>query len=115
MNMPLDVFLESATDEQRVCFKNLMIQLNDSEILQNEIKGIYSAMEFGVYWFSDGSRTLCENEDDALIISLKPRMRLEDVKKDIKKYLKQTVGLGMRDLAIVQNNYKHYVGESLPD
>ena len=40
--------------------------------------------------------------------------RLENTKREIKKYLIKAVETGIYDLEIVQKNYKTYVGEELP-
>lgn len=57
--------------------------------------------------------TVCEDEDDAMVISMGPRRELKRVKELMREYMKKAVDLGMGDLEIIQRNYKHYVGESL--
>ena len=70
-------------------------------------------MDSGGY-SSDGlSVTVCEDKDDARIISLKSRQELQKIREQMKDYMTKAVKLGMAHLGIIQRNYEHYVGEPL--
>ena len=113
MTVTIEEFMKTASAEQ----KDLLFKLSETAEEENkhakEVNRISKSMSSGVY--SDGfAVTLCEDEDDARVISAGPRQELRRAREKMKQYLKKAVELGMSQLGIIQRNYESYVGEPLP-
>jgi hypothetical protein len=112
--MDIESFMKTATaDQKNVLFElaRLAEQEND---LATKINGIKSSMKSGIYSPDGASIALCEDEDDAMVISLGPRMELQKVRDSVKALMKEAVALGMKDVGIIARNYEHYTGERMP-
>jgi hypothetical protein len=111
----LEDFMKIATKEQ----KDLLIKIGEAAEQEkkssDEVNRIHNSIKTGIY-SSDGglSVTVCEDEDDAMVISAGPRQKVGDAKKHLKEYMVEAVKLGMGHLGFIQRNYEHYVGEPLP-
>lgn len=109
MTMGIEEFLKIASVDQ----KKLLFDLHDlaekERKLDEKISRIYSSINTGIY--SNGAGiTVCEDEDDVIIISAVPREELEQVRTHIAKLLKKAVGeLKMEDVGMIQRQYKNYV------
>jgi len=112
MAIAIEDFMKTATAEQ----KDLLLKLGEAAKQEkkyvDKIKGIYDSIKSGVH-SSDGCITLCEDEDDAMVISMRPRQELKRVREQVGTYMEKAVELGMGHLGIIQRNYEQYVGESL--
>ena len=63
--------------------------------LQGKIGGIFASINDGIYQ-SNGAITVCENEDDARVISVGPRDNLRNIRNEIKRDLSRAIeDLGM--------------------
>ncbi len=104
----IEEFLKIATSEQ----KQLLLDLHDNaqkeyDIIK-KIKNVYESVGVGVCHI-DGGISICENEDDADIISLRLRMGLETIRENIGTLLKKAVyELEMRNVGIIQRQYNNY-------
>ena len=114
MSTTIEDFMKTATGQQ----KDLLFKL--SEIAEKErycvgkINTIYNSTKSGVYSPDGVGITICEDDDDARVISMKPRQELKEIKEQIKMYMEKAVELGMKNLDFIQRNYETYVGEPLP-
>lgn len=112
MVIGIEEFMKTATPEQRRLLFDLSDLAEKEKDLADKINKIYSIVaDTGIY--SDGKGiTLCEDEDDAHIISLGHKTELKDVRDKIVMLLKKAVSeLGMEDVGIIQRQYKNYVKE----
>ena len=111
MVIGIEEFMKTATSEQRQLLSNLSDLAEKEKNLAEKINKIYLGVNTGIY--SDGKGiTLCEDEDDANIISLKHKLELKEVRDDIVRLLKKAVSeLDMKDVGIIQRQYKNYVME----
>ena len=109
MAIGVEEFLKTANDEQISLLFELADLAEKEKELAEKINKIYSSVNKGIY--SDGKGiTLCEDEDDANVISLGSRLELKDVRYEIAGLLKKAVNdLGMGDVGIIQRQYKNYV------
>ncbi len=109
----IEDFIKTATDEQ----KDLLFKVGEAAKQEkkyvDEINRIYGSIKSGVHSPDGFSITLCEDEDDAVVISMGPRRELKRVKEQMRTYMKEAVELGMEHLGIIQRHYEHYIGESL--
>jgi len=111
MPIGLEEFLKTATQEQKVILFVLHDLAEKEHELANKINKIYSSANSWPGIYSDGETiTLCEDEDDANIISIEPRRELIKVRNKIAELLKKAVNdLNMGDVGIIQRQYKNYV------
>jgi hypothetical protein len=107
-------FLDKATDAQKGLLKKLTETAQKENELCDKINRVYASMKSGVYSPDGFSITVCEDEDDAIIISAKDQEELDRVKGIMKGYMIEAVNLGMGNLGIIQRNYKEYVGKDIP-
>lgn len=113
MATSIENFMETATDEQRELLFDMTRWAEYEKKYSDEVNRICDSIKSGVY-SSDGiSITLCEDKDDAMIISAEPRRKLKKVRELMKENMKKAVELGMEHLGIIQRNYEHYVGKPL--
>lgn len=115
MSTEIDDFFKTATDEQKGLLKKIVETAEDENKLCDKINSIYNSINRGGTYSPDGvSITVCEDKDDAKIISAKPKQELESIRTQIAEYMKQAVELGMGHLGIIKRRYKDYVGEEIP-
>lgn len=111
MPIGLEEFLKTATQEQ----KQLLLDLHDlaekEQKLAEKINKIHSSTNSWPGIYGDGiTLTLCEDEDDANIISMEPKRELIKVRNKIAELLKKAVSdLKMGNVGIIQRQYKNYV------
>lgn len=111
MTITVEEFMRTATTEQ----KQLLFDLSDLAKKENEIAGkinrIYDTVKYGIGVHEDETGiTLCEDEDDANVISSGLRHELNSVRNQISELLKKAVSeLGMSEVGIIQRQYKNYV------
>ena len=114
MTLTIKEFLEKATEEQR----KLIFQLNDlareEKKYADETNRIQDSTKSGIYRDSLAV-TVCEDEDDVMVISADARQKLNYVRRQMKQLYENAVKIGMRELGIIERHYKHYVGKPLPD
>ncbi len=111
----IEDFIGTATEEQKDVLRNIK-RLGDQEHkLATEINNIYNSIDKGVYSPDGCSIAVCEDEDDARVISMGPRYKLSKVRDEIKDYMVKAVELDMDELGFIQRNYEHYVGEKIPE
>jgi len=111
MSIGLEEFLKTATPEQRQLLFDLSDLAKKEQELAEKINKIYSSANKWPGIYSDGEAiTLCEDEDDANIISIEPKRELIKVRNKIAELLKKAVNdLNMGDVGIIQRQYKNYV------
>lgn len=114
--MPLDLetFLKTASLNQ----KELLREIRELGMLEGlyagNIEKINHSVKFGIYSPDGASASLCEDADDAAVISAGPKKSLEDVQAKLKDCMIKSLELGMRELDIIQKNYERYVGKPMP-
>ncbi len=90
--------------QKRVGIINKLEELADKESrLNTEIESIYGSIKHGGF-MSEGAISMVEDEDDAKIVSIGPRMKLKETREEIQRYLKQAIELVMHkgDLKLKQ-------------
>jgi len=90
--------------QERVGVINKLEELTKIEAeLCGNINFIYDSIKDGAF-IHGGDLVKVENKSEAMIISMKPRMELEEIKRDIQSWLKESIELGMHneDLTIKQ-------------
>ena len=111
MVIGIEEFMKTATLEQRQLLFNISDLAEKEKDLAEKINKIYLSVNTGIYSDCKGI-TLCEDEDDANVISLRYKLELKDVRDDIVRLLKKAVSeLNMKDVGIIQRQYKNYVME----
>ena len=82
--------------QTRVRIINKLEELTEREVkLGAEIKSIYGSIKNGGFMMG-GAITIVEDEDDARVVSIGPRMKLKEIIEEIQEYLKQGIELGMQ-------------------
>lgn len=107
--LSIEEFLKIATPEQRQILSNLHDLAEKERELDEKINRIYSSVNTSIYSNGVGI-TVCEDADDANIISLGPKLELKEVRDNIAELLKKAVNeLKMENVGIIQRQYKNYV------
>ena len=111
--MTVEDFMKTATSEQKLLLHKIGVLAEEEKKYVDEINNINKSTESGIY-SSDGlSVTVCEDKDDARILSMKPQENLKGVRKQIKISIEKAAEIGMEHLEFIQRNYEHYVGKPL--
>ena len=113
MTRSVEDFMKTATNEQKDILFKLGELAEQEQKISNEINKIYSSTKSGVYSSDGFSLSICEDKDDAMVLSAKPRQELKRVKEQIKLYMIKAKESEMSDVGIIQRNYEHYAGKSL--
>lgn len=109
MVIGIEEFLKVASTEQKQLLSDLADLAEKEQGLSEKINKIYSSIDKGIYSNGEGI-TLCENADDANVISIGTKLELKDVRDQIARLLKKAVDeLKMEDVGIIQRQYKNYV------
>lgn len=113
MTMGIEEFIKIATPEQMQILFDLSELAEKENELAKKINNIYSTAKNWPGIYSDGEGiTLCENEDDAHIISLGHKIELRDVREKIAILLKKAVKqFNMGDVGLIQRQYHNYIIE----
>ena len=106
--------METATDDQRNIMFDLVDLVEKEKELCKKIDKIFSSIKSGVH-YSGGAISVCEDEDDALIISIKPRNELKLVRNQIGVLMQKAIDLGMGDVGIIERNSDYYINERWND
>ena len=114
MATDIEDFMKNATNEQRELLFSLVETAEKEQKIVDKINRIYGSIKNGVYSPNGIGITVCADEDDARVLSMKPMQELRVVKGQMKTYLKKAVELEMETLEIIKNTYEHYVGEPIP-
>ena len=115
MATAIEDFIGTATDEQREVLTNLSRTGKEEKKLTDEVEAVYKSINTGGVYSLDGhSVTICEDNDNAAIISAGPKKELRIVKEKMATYMKKALELDMGHLGIIQRNYETYVGEPIP-
>lgn len=107
-------FCETSTDEQNELLVKIEEAGEKENELLNKIDGVESSVKSGVAYSVGRIKTVCEDKDNARVISMNPRMELKKVRAQIADYLKKAVKLGMGNVDFIQESYEHYVGKPIP-
>ena len=110
----VEEFLKDANDKQKGLLSKLVEISTKERELCGKINRVYASRGSGVHSPDGFSITICEDDDDAAIISAKDKEELEGVRRLMKGYMVEAVSLGMGNLGIIRRNYKEYVGEDVP-
>ncbi len=88
--------------QRREAVGNRLTKLvRERDQLKEKIARIFGAVERGVSSPDGVSVTVCETEDDARVISMGPRQRLEEVEAEIKRQLKVALELGVANVQLL--------------
>lgn len=111
MVIGIEEFMKTAAPEQRQLLFDLSDLAEKEKDFADKINKIYSITNRWPGIYSDGKGiTLCEDEDDANVISLGYKMELKEVRDKIVILLKKAVNeLSMKDVGIIQRQYNNYV------
>lgn len=92
-------------DKGRVeIISNLESLIDKERNIENRIKDVYGSIKHGSY-MSGGALTICENEDDAKVITIGHRQKLRDIEEEIKSMLKDAIKLDMlKEDVIIDGN-----------
>jgi len=112
--LTIEDFMKTATEEQKDLLFKLSETAEQEKKCADKTNRIYSSVRSGAYSPDGFSITICEDEDDAMVISTGARQELKRVREQMKSYMKRAVNLGMGDLGLIQRTYEQYVGEPLP-
>lgn len=113
MSIGIEEFMKIASEDQRsLLFRIADLAEKESELCK-KINRIYSSVNKWPGIYSDGEGiTLCEDADDANVISLGQKMELKEIRDKIARLLKRAVNeLEMGNVGIIQRQYKNYVKE----
>lgn len=107
--MGIEEFLKIASPEQEQLLSHLADLSEKEQELGEKINKVYSSIDKGTYSNGEGV-TLCEDADDANVISLEIKLELKNVRDEMARLLKKAVDkLKMGDVGIIQRQYKNYV------
>ena len=111
MVIGIEDFMKTATSEQIQLLFNLSDLAEKENEIAEKINKIYSTVNKWPGIYSDGKGiTLCEDEDDANVISIRHKLELQEVRDNIIRLLKKAINeLGMENVGIIQRQYKNYV------
>jgi hypothetical protein len=110
MTISLPEFLKIASQEQI----DILTQLDNLSTIEHNlvlsINGLLEQVGDGVVHIpGTDSITICESEDDAVIITLKERIKLKEVRYEIANILlKAKTDLSMGDVGIIERQYENY-------
>lgn len=109
MTIGIEEFLKTASAEQKKLLYDLADLAKKEQDLSEKINRVYSSVDKEIYSNDEGI-TLCENGDDANVISLGSKLELIDVRGNIAMLLKRAINeLKMGDVGMIQRQYKNYV------
>lgn len=113
MTIGIKKFMEIATSEQIGLLSDLADLAEKEKDLADKITEIYSSANKWPRIYSDGEGiTLCEDEDDANVVSLRYKVELKEVRTKMATLFKKAVNeLDMKDVGIIQRQYSNYVKE----
>lgn len=117
--LTVESFVQTATKEQKKLLKKLKQYVEKEKMLERQIKdnndfmmkepdNIFLLLQ---YYYNKSARTGEYEEDSFTSRRLKEKLRL--ARRRIRGYLAEAVVMGMKELDIVQINYKQYTGKSL--
>ena len=107
--LSIEEFFPIATLEQKELLSEIYDEVQKEVAIAKKINVIYGSIDNGIYSSGEGI-TVCENGDDADVISLGPKMELKDVRENIGRLLKKAVDeLHMEDVGMIQRQYGNYV------
>jgi len=112
--MKIEDFMRTATAEQIKLLSDICTTAEQEQRLANSLKRVRDSIPRGIHSSDGFGLTICEDEDDARVISAAERQKLQGVREQMKTYMQEAVRLGMGSLGIVQRSYEHYVGKPLP-
>ncbi len=106
--LSIDKFLKIATSKQKELLLEIYENVEEEKEIVKRIGDIYTSIGNGMYITEKGI-TICENEDDANVISLKLKTDLKIVRTNIGTLLKRAIEeLQMRNVGIIQRQYNNY-------
>ena len=109
--LSIEEFYSIATDEQKKILSDLHDLVQQEVEIAKKINNVYKSIENGIYSTEEGI-TLCEDSDDAHIISSRFKAELKDIRRKIGTLLnKAAKELSMENVGLIQRqlvNYKDY-------
>jgi hypothetical protein len=106
--LSIEEFYSIATDEQKKLLSDLYDLVQKEIELAKKINNIYKSIENGIYSTDEGI-TLCEDSDDANVISSGFKEELKDVRGNIGKLLNKAVKeLSMGNVEMIQRQLVNY-------
>lgn len=104
LGRPIAEFLQLSAELQRrreAIAKRLIGLVKERDQLKKKIAQIFDAINWGAFSDDGVSVTVCENEDDARVISMGPRQKLNNVESQIRHQLNAALALGMADVQLL--------------
>jgi hypothetical protein len=109
ITLSIEEFFPIATLEQKELLSEIYDNVQKEVSIAKKINEIYGSIDECIH-FSDGGVSVCENRDDADVISLGLKKELEDVRTNIGKLLKKAAkDLHMENVGMIQRQYSNYV------
>jgi hypothetical protein len=107
--LSIEEFSPIATLEQKELLSDIYDNIQKEVAIAKKINEIYGSIDDGIY-FSDGGVAICENKDDADVMTLGLKTDLKEVRSNIGKLMKKAVNdLHMEDVGMIQRQYNNYV------
>ncbi len=88
------LYKKESDKDRREIISNLESLIDKERNIEKRIKDVYGSIRHGGY-MSGGALTVCENEDDAHVITIGHRQKLRDIEEEIKSMLKNAIKLDM--------------------
>jgi hypothetical protein len=108
----LEQFMNESTEEQKGLLLEITTLAEEESRLCNRINKIHESIKHGGF-AEGGAYTPCEDEDDAMVISMGPRKDLAETRRKMKVAMVKAKECGMSKVGLIRRNYEHYVGEKL--
>lgn len=106
--LSIEGFFPIATLAQKELLSDIYDGVQKEVAIAKKINAVYGSTDNGIYSSGEGI-TICENRDDADVISLGLKMELKEVRENIGKLLKKAVDeLHMEDVGLIQRQYHNY-------
>jgi hypothetical protein len=107
--LSIEEFFKIATLEQKKLLSDIYEDVMKEVAITKKINAVYGSIENGIY-FQDGGVAMCNSNDDADVISLRLKVELEDVRKDIGILMRKAADeLHMGNVGMIQRQYGNYV------
>lgn len=107
--LSIEEFCKIATHEQMTLLSDLSDLVQKEIELAKKINAIYGSISKGIYSTEQGI-TLCEDTDDANVISLSLKVELKDLREKIAGLLNKAIDeLSMGNVGLIQRQHNNYV------
>ena len=109
--LSIEEFCKIATVEQMTLMSDLYDLVQKELELAKKINAIYCSTDKGIYSTGEGI-TLCEDSDDANVISLELKVELKEIRQKIASLLSKAMNeLSMGNVGLIQRQHENYIKE----